>query len=61
MRIHDFRFYLFISGDGAKSNSISIEKKIEFLESFTGKVCVCIPFTIILITYAYLVIQKLSL
>ncbi|CAJ2627882.1 R3H domain-containing protein 4-like [Trifolium pratense] len=25
-------------GDGAKSHSISIEKKIEFLESFTGKV-----------------------
>ncbi|XP_073223829.1 uncharacterized protein [Cicer arietinum] len=25
-------------GDGAKSNSISIEKKIEFLESITGKV-----------------------
>lgn len=25
-------------GDGAKSNSMSIEKKIEFLESFTGKV-----------------------
>ena len=33
--------FFVVAGDGAKSNSMSIEKKIEFLESFTGKVCVC--------------------
>lgn len=40
MREKFFYFFcvIFLAGEGAKSRGMSIEKKIEFLESLTGNV-----------------------